>query len=122
MIGIFGISDYMERDPYRKFVVGIAHAWFAGFLVRQGMPLWMVGLGYLGKEIIFDLARIFVGRSAKWLKRAWADRLLVADSAIDWAFTWIGAAQVTYGDPRYDYAVLAIGAAYFVAGKLFNGR
>lgn len=114
-------SDYLERDPYRKFVVGIAHAWFGGYLIKNNVEMWAVLVGYLGKEIIFDMARVFFsGVRSKLFHRMWIDRRLVADSAVDWVFTWLGAASVFYGDSMYDHAVLIVGSAYFIAGKLFN--
>ena len=115
-------SDHLERDPYRKLVVGIAHAWFGAYLIKNGVEMWVVLVGYLGKEIIFDMARVFFsGVRSKMLHRMWVDRRLVADSAVDWVFTWLGAASVFYGNTMFDHAVLAVGTAYFVAGKV-NGK
>ena len=123
LINTFGTSDYLERDPYRKLVVGIAHAWFGSYLIKNGVDMWVVLVGYLGKEVIFDMARVFLsGARSKLLHRMWVDRRLVADSAVDWVFTWLGAASVFYSDTMYDHAVLAVGGAYFVAGKLFNDK
>ena len=115
-------SDYLERDPYRKLAVGLAHAFGGALLVMAGMPVWLVILGYFVKEVAFDLARVFDGDQSKWLRHIWADRWLVSDSVVDWSFWWLGAAMVAYGDARYGFGALAVGAAYFVAGKLFNGR
>lgn len=123
LANIFGTSDYLVRDPYRKLVVGIAHAWFGAYLIKNGVEMWVVLVGYLGKEIIFDMACVFFsGVRSKLLHRIWVDRHLVADSAVDWVFTWLGAASVFYGDTMFDHAVLAVGASYFVAGKVYDKR
>ena len=121
LINMFGTSDYLERDPYRKFVVGIAHAFGGAFLIIAGVPMLLVILGYFAKEVIFDLARVFVADRSKWLHHIWADRWLVADSIIDWCFWWLGAAMVAHWDARYGFAALGVGAAYFIAGKVFDG-
>lgn len=121
LVNIFGTSDYLERDPYRKLAVGLAHAFGGALLITAGLPLLLVVAGYFAKEVVFDLARVFVADRSKWLHHIWADRWLVADSLTDWAFWWLGAAMVAHSDARYGFAALVVGAAYFVAGKLFNG-
>ena len=122
LINIFGASDYLERDPYRKFVVGLAHAFGGGYLIMKGVPMGLVIGGYFVKEVIFDLARVFIGHPSKWLRRIWADRWLVSDSLIDWYFWWAGAAMVAYHDAGYGTGALIVGSMYFVAGKLSDGR
>ena len=122
LTNIFGVSDYPERDPYRKFVVGLAHAFGGGYLIMKGAPMGLVIAGYLAKEVIFDLARVFIGRPSKWARRIWADRWLVSDSLIEWYFWWAGAAMVAYNDADYGTWVLIVGAAYFVARKWADGR
>jgi hypothetical protein len=87
----------------------------------KGVPMWQVIAGYFAKEVIFDLARVFVGHPSKWLRSIWADRWLVADSLIDWYFWWTGAAMVYYGNDGYGDAALVVGAAYFMAGKWRDG-
>ena len=131
LINIFGTSDYLDRDPYRKFVVGIAHAWFGGFLARvtplllvkigitqhisdtvvTGIVLTVIALGFACKEYWLDLSR---GRSR--------DLRIWADSLTDLSFTMMGAATVVSDDWRYGLGVLAAGLAYFVAGRLFDGK
>ena len=118
---IFLESDYLERDPYRKFVVGLAHAFGAVVLTKADVPFMIVVFGYPIKEIMFDLARVFTGHSSKWLRNIWTDWRLVADSLIDWAFWWMGAAMVAYDDVRYGFAGLSVGAEYVVAGKMCDG-
>jgi len=118
---IFLTSDYLERDSERKFNVGLAHAFGGAFLIIAGVPLVLVIFGYFAKEVIFDLARVFVSDRSKWLHHMWADRWLVADSLTDWAFWWLGAAMVAHSDARYGFAALVVGAAYFIAGKIFDG-
>lgn len=122
LVNMFGASDYLERDPFRKFVVGLAHAFGAAYLIEKGVPMGLVIAGYFVKEVVFDLARVFVGHPSKWLRSMWADRWLVSDSLIDWCFWWLGAAMVAYNDPGYGDAVLIVGAAYFVAGKWHDNR
>ena len=114
-------SDYLERNPKRKFDVGLAHAFGGAYLIMEGFPMWQVILGYFIKEVTFDLARVFKGHRSKWLHHIWADKCLVSDSLIDWSFWWLGAAMVAYSDARYGFAALAVGATYFVAGKLRDG-
>lgn len=130
-LSLFLESDYLVRNPYRKFVVGIAHAWFGGFLARV-VPLLLakmgiaqhindigmaaiilvtIALGYAGKEYYFDLLR---GRSR--------DLRLWADSLTDLSFTMMGTATVVSNDWRYGLGVLAAGSAYFVAGKVYDNR
>jgi len=115
-------SDYLERDPKRKFDVGLAHAFGGALLVMAGLPLMLVIFGYFVKEAVFDLSRVFMADRSKWLSHIWADRWLVADSLTDWSFWWLGAAMVAYSDARYGFAALVVGSAYFMAGKLINGR
>ena len=117
---IFLESDYLERDPKRKFDVGLAHAFGGALLITAGVPMIWVIVGYFAKEVIFDLARVFVADRSKWLQHIWADRWLVADSLVDWSFWWLGAAMAQSGDARYGFAALVVGAAYFAAGKLFD--
>ncbi len=121
LANIFGTSDYLERDPYRKLTVGLSHAFGGALLITAGLPLMLVILGYFAKEVIFDLGRVFVADRLKWLHHIWHDRWLVSDSLTDWCFWWLGAAMVAHSDARYGFAALIVGAAYFVAGKLFNG-
>ena len=116
----FLTSDYLERDPKRKFDVGLAHAFGGALLIIAGMPMLWVVLGYFAKELIFDLSRIFTSYRSKWLSHIWSDRWLVADSVVDWVFGWLGAAMAQSGDARYGFAALIVGAAYFIAGK-YNG-
>lgn len=110
-------SDYMERDPKRKFDVGLAHAFGGALLITAGVPMWLVIGGYFIKEVVFDLARVFTGDRSKWATRIWADRWLVADSMVDWSFWWLGATMVASGDARYGFAALIVGSAYFIVGK-----
>lgn len=117
----FLTSDHAERDPYSKLTVGLSHAFGGTLLVMAGLPLMLVVFGYFVKEVIFDLARVFVADRSKWLHHIWRDRYLVADSLTDWCFWWLGAAMVAHNDARYGFAVLIVGAAYFAAGKLFDG-
>ena len=119
---IFLASDYLERDPYRKLTVGLSHAFVGALLIVAGMPMLLVVFGYFVKEVTFDLARVFKGHRSKWLHNIWADRWLVSDSVVDWSFWWLGAAMVAYGDARYGFAALVVGAAYFAVGKVFNGE
>ena len=114
-------SDYLVRDPYYKFVVGLAHAFGGNYLITEGYPMWQVILGYFLKEVLFDLARVFAGHRSKWARQIWADRWLVSDSIVDWCFWYLGAAMALHGDARYGFGVLAVGAAYFVVGKI-NGK
>ena len=109
-------SDYLERDPKRKFDVGLAHA-FGGALLIMVFPMWLVLFGYIIKELVFDLSRVFMSKPSKWATRIWADRWLVADSVVDWSFWWLGATMVASGDARYGFAALIVGSAYFIVGK-----
>jgi hypothetical protein len=118
----FTESDYMDRDPYRKLTVGLAHAFGGALLVTAGLPFILVIFGYFAKEVIFDLSRVFTADRPKWMHHIWADRWLVADSLTDWCFWWLGALMVQSGDARYGFAVLVVGAAYFVAGKWRDGK
>ena len=122
LVNIFGTSDYLVRTPYYKFVVGLAHAFGGGYLIMKGIPMPLAIAGYFAKEVIFDLARVFIGHPSKWARRIWADRWLVSDSLIDWYFWWAGAAMVAYNDAGYGTGVLIVGSAYFVGEKLFNGQ
>ena len=106
-------SDYLERDPYRKLTVGLAHAFGGAFLAIMGVPLWLIAIGYTAKEVGFDIRSVARG-DGLWR--------VLPDSVVDLCFTVLGAAMVAYGDARYGFGALAVGAAYFVAGKLFNGR
>ena len=106
-------SDYMDRNPYRKLTVGLSHAFGGALLIMAGVPMWLVVLGYFAKEVMFDLKRV---------QGLWADRRLVSDSIVDWIFWWLGAAMVSYDNAWYGFAALAVGAAYFVAGKVQNGK
>lgn len=117
---LFLESDYLERDPYRKLTVGLSHAFGGALLIVAGVPMFLVILGYFIKEVVFDLARVFAGDRSKWLRLMWADRWLVSDSVVDWVFWWLGAAMVAYSDAQYGFGVLAVGAAYFIVGKV-NG-
>lgn len=119
---IFLESDYLERDPYRKLTVGLSHAFGGALLIMAGLPMMLVIFGYFAKEVAFDLARVFSADRSKWLHHIWADRWLVADSVVDWAFWWLGAAMVAYSDARYGFAALVVGAAYFAVGKISNDR
>ena len=110
LINIFGTSDYLESEPERKFYVGLAHAWFGGFLFFFGLPIWLIVVGYIAKEVILDLR----GKFNKWI--------IWADSAVDFIFTLLGALMVSSHDWRYGVGILAIAFSYFVAGKLFNGE
>lgn len=109
---IFLESDYLERDPYRKFVVGLAHAFGGALLVMAGLPLWLIAIGYTAKEVGFDIRSVNRGNGA------WR---VLPDSIVDLCFTMLGAAMVAYGDARYGFAALIVGAAYFIAGKLRDG-
>ena len=119
---MFTESDYLERDPKRKFDVGLAHAFGGALLIMAGLPLMLVVFGYFAKEVIFDLARVFTADRSKWLTHIWADRWLVSDSVVDWAVWWLGAAMVAHSDARYGFGALVVGAAYFAAGKVLDGR
>lgn len=121
LVNIFGTSDYLERNPYRKLTVGLSHA-FGGSLLIMVLPMWLVIAGYLAKEVVFDLSRVLMADRSKWLSHIWADRWLVADSLTDWAFWYLGAAMVAYNDARYGFSVLIVGAAYFAAEKWADGR
>ncbi len=122
LVNIFGTSDYLERDPYRKLTVGLSHAFGGALLISAGLPLMLVIAGYFAKEVIFDLARVFVADRSKWLHHIWLDRWLVADSLTDWCFWWLGAAMVAHGNSWYGFAALVVGAAYFVAEKAYDNR
>ena len=71
---------------------------------------------------MFDLARVVIAALAKRPQRVWADRWLIADSIIDWIFTYLGAACVAYMDARYGVGVLAVGFSYFIAEKYYGNR
>ena len=114
-------SDYLERDPKRKFDVGLAHAFGGALLITAKFSMPIVLLVYFIKEVAFDLALVFKGSRSKWAYQIWTDRRLVADSITDWSFWWLGAAMVAYSDARYGFAALIVGSAYFIAGKLFDG-
>lgn len=118
LINMFGTSDYLERDPKRKFDVGLAHAFGGVVLIVAHFSMPVVLLGYFIKEVAFDLARVFKGDRSKWAYQIWTDRWLVADSIIDWCFWYLGAATVAHWDVRYSFAALIVGSAYFIAGKL----
>ena len=122
LIDIFGTSDYMDRDPYRKLTVGLSHAFGGSLLIVAGIPMVLIVFGYFAKEVIFDLSRVFVGHPSKWMRRIWADRWLVADSLVDWSFWWLGAAMASYSDVWYGIAALTVGSAYFMAEKVYAGN
>ena len=105
LVNIFGTSDYLERDPYRKLTVGISHAWLGGFLVIVGIPIALIVIGYIVKEVVFDLRGKF------------GNKALLADSAVDLVLTWLGGLLAASHDWRYGVGVLAVGAAYFMAEK-----
>ena len=118
----FTESDYLERDPYRKLTVGLSHAFGGALLIMSGLPMLLVIFGYFIKELVFDLSRVFMSDRSKWMHHIWADRWLVSDSLVDWAFWSLGALMVAHSDARYGFGALAVGAAYFAAGKWFDGR
>lgn len=99
-------SDYLERDPYKKLATGLAHAWLGGFLVFLGLPIWAIMVGYVLWEVISGLMG--------FKPRVWR---LWADSAVDAAFVYLGAALVAYMDVRFGFGILAMGAAYFIANR-----
>ena len=99
-------SDYLERDPYRKFTVALAHAFGGALLVMVGLPLWLVVAGYVVKEIAFDIRSVNRGDGAL--------RLVVADSIVDLVFWTLGALMVAENDFRFGVAVVMLGASYFI--------
>ena len=107
--GIFLTSDYMERDPERKFYVGLGHGFLGVFLFILGLPLWVIVIVYIAKEVFLDLR----GKFNNW--RVWAD------STVDFIFTILGALAVAYMDWRYGAGVFAIAFSYFAAEK-YSGR
>lgn len=46
---------------------------------------------------------------------------LWADSAVDAAFVYLGAAMVAYMDARYGFGAVAMGGAYFLTERMTNG-
>ena len=102
-------SDFQERDPYRKLTVGLSHAWVGGFMAALGLPLLVIMVLYIGKEVVFDLSSL---KERRWL--VWAD------SAVDAAFVYLGAAMVAYMDARYGFGAIAMGGAYFLTERLAN--
>ena len=118
LTNIFGTSDYLERDPKKKLDVGLAHAFVGGVLIAYGIAMFWVMAIYIGKEIIFDMWRVWRGGSSKWLNNIWKDRLLAADSATDAAFWYLGAAMFATSDYRYGVAAVIAGSAYFIAAKV----
>jgi len=104
----FTKSDYAERDPKRKLDVGLAHAFVGCMLAVVGIPLWLIAVGYLVKEVSLDILRRATGSPLRWV---------LADSIVDWSFTVMGAAMVAHGDWRWGAWILVVGAAYFIFGK-----
>ncbi len=113
LINIFGTSDYAERKPYYKFVVGLAHAFGGALLAMLGLPLWLIAIGYTAKEVAFDIRSVNRG-DGLWR--------VLPDSIVDLCFTVLGAAMIAHGDARYGFAALIVGSAYFVAGKVYDNR
>ena len=105
---LFTPPDHLDRNPYRKLTVGLSHAWFGGFLAML-IPLSLIAIGYIAKEVYFDLNRGTSRNLNIWV-----------DSTTDLLFTIMGAAMVSTLDYRYGIGVLLSGAAYFVAHKVFK--
>ena len=108
LFNMFGTSDYLERDPEKKFYVGIGHLWVGGYLVTLGLPIAIIVAGYIAKEVIFDLRGKF------------KNKLLLADSVVDFVFVVLGVMSTTTGDWRYGAAGFVVALSYFAAVKVFK--
>ena len=75
------------------------------------IPLWLIVIGYIIKEVTFDISSVNKG-DGSWR--------VLPDSIVDLIFTILGAAMVSTLDYRYGIGVLLSGAAYFVAHKVFK--